>query len=551
MRQRAGIRDVLRAMFANPDLRRTGLAYAGFNAAEWGVWIALLVYAYGHGGATAASVAAVVQLVPAGLFAPFAARFADRGAPARVLAAGYLAQAATMAATAGALLAGAPPAIVFVLAGLAASATTITRPAQAALVPALVRGLDELTSANVVLGWTESVSLLVAPAVAGALLAVSEPAAVFAVMAALVLASAVLVVRVRGPVPAPDGDGDTEEEGEEDRRAALGELLAGLRVVARDPQARLLVGVLAMQFVLIGALDVLFVVLAIEVLDLGGSGAGYLNAAFGAGGVIGIALTIRLIGRARLAPALVTASLGWSLALLVLGLWQTAIGAFALLAAAGAGRIVLDVAARTLLQRSAPAGVLARVFGVLETLDAIGLALGSVLASLLVAALGPGAAVAGLAPLLPVLLVVAGRRLRTLDAHADVPLVEIALLRSHAFFAALRGPVLERLARELTPVTLRAGECVIREGQPGERYYVVGDGRLEVSRGAVPIASVGRGEGVGEISLLAGVPCTATVTALTDVQLYAIEPQPFIDVVSGHAASARVAQRLVRERLQS
>ena len=313
----------------------------------------------------------------------------------------------------------------------------------------------------------------------------------------------------------------------------------------------MLVGVLAMQFVLIGALDVLFVVLAIEVLDLGGSGAGYLNAAFGAGGVIGIVLTVRLIGRARLAPALVVASLAWSLALLALGLWPTAIGAFALLAGAGAGRIVLDVAARTLLQRSAPAGVLARVFGVLETLDAVGLALGSVLASLLVAALGPGAAVAGLAALLPVLLVVAGRRLRTLDTHADVPLVEIALLRSHPFFVALRGPVLERLARELTAVPLRAGECVIREGQPGERYYVVADGRLEVSRGGAPIAAVGRGEGVGEISLLAGVPCTATVTALTDVQLYAIEPQPFIDVVTGHAASTRVAQRLVRERLPS
>ncbi|HUR86346.1 MAG TPA: MFS transporter [Solirubrobacteraceae bacterium] len=545
MRSRTRIRDLLRAAFANAELRRVGLAYAGFNAAEWGVWIALLVYAYGHGGATAASVAAVVQLVPAGLFAPFAARMADRGAPARVLLGGYLAQSVTMSVTAVALLAGAPPAAVFVLAGLAASATTFTRPAQAALVPALVRRVDELTSANVVLGWIESIGLLVAPAVAGALLAVSVPAAVFAVMAALALVSAVLVAPVRGPAPpAPDAcDGDS--------LAVAGELLAGARVVGADPQARLLVGVLGMEFVLIGALDVLFVVLAIEVLDLGGSGAGYLNAAFGAGGVIGIALTVRLVGRARLVPALVAASLAWSLALLALGLWHAAIAAFLLLALAGAGRVVLDVAARTLLQRSAPPGVLARVFGVLETLDAIGLAIGSALAAVLVAALGPGGAVAGLAVLLPAMLALAARRLHSVDEGADVPVVEVALLRSHPIFSSLGPPALEGLARGMTALSLPAGACVIREGAPGERYYVVADGRLEVSRGTTAIAEVARGDGVGEISLLAGVPCSATVTAMTDVELLAIEPTHFIEVVTGHPVSARTADRLVRERLET
>ena len=543
MRQRGGIGNVLRLVFGNPQLRRIGLAYAAFSAAEWGVWIALLVYAYDHGGAPAASLAAVVQLIPSGLFAPFAARLADRGAPARVLTGGYLAQAATMSVTAFALFAGASPAVVFALAALAASATTITRPAHAVLVPALVRGLDELTSVNVVLGWIESMSLLAAPAVTGVLLEISVPGAVFAVMAALSVVAASLVARVHGP-PAAGGGG-------EHRDAALGDLLAGLRAVQRDAQARLLVGVLGVQFVLIGALDVLLVVLAIDVLDLGDPGAGYLNAAFGAGGVIGIAVTVRLIGRARLAPALVAASLTWSVALLALGLWQTAIGAFALLCVAGAGRAVLDIATRTLLQRSAPTHVLAGVFGVLETLDAIGLALGAVLAGLLVAALGPGAAIAGLAVLLPLMLAVAGPRLRTVDARADVPVIEISLLRSHPLFAALRAPVLERLGRELTAIVLRPGECIIREGQVGEFYYVVADGRLEVSRAAVPIASVGRGDGVGEISLLRGIPCTATVTALTDVQLFAIKPQPFIDAVSGHPASAGVAERLVRERLQS
>lgn len=121
----------------------------------------------------------------------------------------------------------------------------------------------------------------------------------------------------------------------------------------------------------------------------------------------------------------------------------------------------------------------------LETLDATGLALGGVLAALLVALLGPGAAVAGLAAPLPVLLVVARRRLRSVDARADVPLVEIALLRSHGLFAALSAPVLERLARELSPIALPAGTRVIREGRPGERYYVIADGRLEVSRAGV------------------------------------------------------------------
>jgi MFS family permease len=548
-RVRSGrIARALRPVFANPQLRRIELAFAAFNAAEWGVWIAMLVYAYRHGGALAAGLVALAQLVPSGLFAPIGATLADRHPPARVLALGYVAQTTAMAATAVALFVSAPPVLAYALAALAATAVTITRPTQAALIPSLVRGINELTGVNVVSGWIESLSLLVAPVVTGALLAVSGPAAVFAVMAAAGAGAAILVA----PLPGVTRVGGPAAEPEAPRPPpALRQLGAVARTVMRNRSARVLIFLLGAQFVLIGALDVLFVVLAVRVLGLGGAGAGYLNAAFGAGGVLGIAATIRMIGRPRLAPPLAVAALVWAAAFVAIGLWPSVLGAFGLLAVAGAARTLLDVTVRTLLQRTVSADVLARVFGLIETLDSAGLAIGAILAPALVGILGPRAAIAGLAAIFPVLLLLTGRALRHIDADADVPVVDIALLRSLAIFESVGAPVLEGLARASVNLEIGPGDCLIHEGDVGDRYYAIADGTLAVTKGTELLRTVGRGHGVGEIALLAGVPRTATVTAQTPALLLAIDADQFMEVVTQHPASARVGGNMVRERMPS
>jgi MFS family permease len=526
----------LGAVFRNPALRRVELAFVAFNAAEWGTWIAMLVYAYEQGGTTTAGLVALAQLVPAGLCAPFAAVLADRRGPAWMLTVSYVAQGATMGATASALYLDAPPLLVYALAATAATSVTFTRPAQSALVPGLARSPEELTAANVVSSWIESVGVFAAPAAAGVMLGVSGPATVFAVLAAVAFLGGILTLGLPGPA-------GVESAG------PLEEAVAGFRLVARDRPARLLVGLLGAQYIGIGALDVLYVVLALGMLGLGESGAGYLNAAFGAGGVLGIAATAALVGRPRLAPPLLAGLAVWAVSLWLLAAWATTIGAFLLLAAAGAGRSLLDVAGRTLLQRTAPTELLSRVFGVLEGLAMAGLALGSILVPILVALFGVKGALVGVGALLPLIALLAGRGLLEVDRSATVPVTEIALLRSSPTFGVLGAPELERLARGLTPASVAAGTTLIREGDPGDAAYLIADGELEVSVEGTLLATLGRCDLVGEIALIRGGARTATVVAHNEARIYELDQETFLEAVGASHAATGALDSLIDRRL--
>jgi MFS family permease len=529
-----------RAVFGNPDFRRVELAFVGFNAAELGTWIAILVFAYEAGGAAAAGAIGVIQLVPATIFAPVASLLGDRYRRERVLLAGYLLQALAMGLTAVALLAEAPIPVIYALAALAATTVTLTRPAQGSLLPSLARSPEELTAANAAAGWIESLSMFGGPAVAGVLLALSGPGAVFAAMSGALLVSALLSARI-GTRSAPPAGAQDE--------SALGDLLGGFRALVQERRPRLVVLLMGSYAIVEGALDVMLVVLAIKMLQIGSGGVGFLNAAVGVGGVLGAALTTLLVARRRLTPPLVGGAAALGTALVAIGLFPGRVLAPVFVGIAGAGRPLIDVAGRTLLQRVVPDRVLSRVFGVLEGLYMAGLAIGLTVTPMLFYLLGERATFVVVGAFLPGVYLLARRRLIRIDASVAVPEARLSLLRSLPIFAPLSAPSLERVASRLIPTEAPSGTEIVRQGDPGDRFYVIESGRVTVSKNGRQVATLERGDFFGEIALLREIPRTATVTATTDTLLYALERTDFLEAVTGHPQSAEAADAVTRARL--
>jgi len=538
------------ATFHNVALRRILAAYVGFSLAEWSSWIAILVYAYTQGGATETGVVALIQLAPSAAIAPVAASLGDRVRRDRALRFAYAAQAVSMGATAVALLGGAPNWVVYLFAAAAAASVTLTRPVQAAILPALARTPSELTAANVAAGTVETASILIGPVLAGVALAVSNAGAVFAASAGVTFIGALLVNGVRAPAGEYAGDLHPEATvSPGGLRGAIADTLAGFGMLAREERPRSVVALLGAASVLWGALDVFLVVLAIDLLDMGDAGVGFLNAALGAGGLLGAALSVALIGRTRLALPFVLGIALWAIPLSGLGLLPLPLAAFALLAVAGLGRVIMDVAGRTLLQRVAPERMLARVFGVLEGIDMAALAIGSILAPLLIGLLGAQGALvaAGLA-----LLLATGaswRPLRRADAMGIARPREIAILRGIPMFAPLPPPAIERLASQLVPVTAPPGTDVVRQGEHGDRFFIIRQGRVRVAVDGRVVREEGPGESFGEIALLRNVPRTATVSALEPLELLALDRRPFLEAVTGQPASTLAAEGVVEARL--
>ncbi|HET7045203.1 MAG TPA: MFS transporter [Gaiellaceae bacterium] len=532
--------EAFRGVFRNPDLRRLQLAAAASLTGQNAYTVALAVYAYREGGATAVGVITLIRMAPAALFAPFVAILADRFSRRRVLLASDVVRALLMGAAAFAALAGWPYGVVFAIAGISRTVGTSFRPAQSALLPKLARTPEELTAANVVASTIESVGIFAGPALGGLLLALFSPGATFALTGVTYVWSALLIARI-GPDEAPAGS----------RVAGAGAWTtasAGFRTIGGEPKVRLIVLLYSAQTVVAGAVSVLVVVAALDLLDLGDAGVGFLNSAAGIGGVVGAAVVLALSARGRLAGDFGLGVALFGLPLVLLGAWPSPAVALVALGVLGLGNTVTDVNALTLLQRNAPDEVLGRVFGVLQSALVATMGLGAMLAPLLISLAGIRTALVAFGLLLPVLSAALWLQLQRLDREAQVPVRQLELLRAIPIFAPLPPATLEALAHALQPLTVVGGTDVVRAGEAGDRFYLIDEGEAEalVDGGA---RRLGPGEGFGEIALLRDVPRTATVRAATDLRLYALERGEFLAAVTGHAPSRAAAEVVVAERL--
>jgi MFS family permease len=300
---------------------------------------------------------------------------------------------------------------------------------------------------------------------------------------------------------------------------------------------------------MIGAAEVLFVLLALELLGMGEPGAGILAGALGAGAILGGATTFAIVGRGRLAAVTAVGAFVWGVSLAAIGLTSAAALAPVLVVVGGAGLAIVDIAGRTMLQRSIRDEVLSRVFGLQEGLAMAGLAAGSVLVPILVELAGLVGAVLAIAAFLPLLVALRWGRLSELDRRTLVPVRELALLRRNPIFRPLPAPQLEAVARRASWLTAPPGHELIREGDPGDSFYILASGGLRVDRDGTHLRDVDApGDGVGEIALLRGVPRTATVATTADSTLLAIDRAPFLAAVTGHPDTFAAAEREVARR---
>jgi MFS family permease len=559
----------LSTVFRNQGLRRLNLGFAASAIGDWAYATAILVWAYEVGGVVAVGVWGTVRLVLMALVTPFASILVDRYSRKQILITTDLARGAVVLVCAGLIWFDAPAMYVFVLATFTALLAAPFRPAVAALLPNLVERPEELTAANGTSSTIDSLSFFIGPALGGLLLTVTTVPVVILLNVLTFLWSAFMVAGIKVPPteatlaahPATETAGESGdhegvdqagttlvEEAEEEKETFWQETSAGFRAILANRDLFVVSMVYAAQTVVAGASIVFGVEMAVQMTDFGPSGVGYLDSVFGIGAIIGGLVAIGRASAGKVGTDFAAGVILWAIPLLVAALFFPAMwAAFFAMVIMGFANPLADVNAVTIVQRLSDDKVMGRVFGALETVLITAMAVGSVIMPVLVFTVGLQWGLGILAVGITLIVLPALGRLRRLNTQLAEP-EGLTRLRALPLFAPLDPKSLELVAQQLQRVEVPAGTTVIREGDPGDLFYIVESGSLTASFQGKTLSQQGPGDPFGEIALLRDVPRTATVVADEPSVLLTLERQPFLDAVTGNSEVSGQADDLIARR---
>ena len=524
-------RDLFRR---NPALGRLLAGEFISGIGDWLYLVAILVVVYAESNSPVLlGIIGAARILPYVLLSVPAGMVADRFDRRMVLLVTDVARGVIMIGLAVAVSLGSPTWVIIALSILAACFSTFFGPAIGALLPSLVDERD-LGTANSAWATLDNVAFIIGPAIAGILLASGGLGVAFIINAA----SFAVVAVILWFLPVPRRAAPTAEDvGEEAAKPVDG----GWRAMLR-PLAGPLVLDSATSFV-IGGVNVMTVVIAVDVLGAGESGTGFLQAATGVGGVVAGVSGGALLARRLRVPLLIGGVVG-GIGLAWLALSGGLVMAMVAIGVAVAGLLLLEIVNTTMIQRIVPDELRGRAMGLLQTSSAIVYSLGSLLMPILAGLFG-----------VPFVLVAAGvivvagvaGALVLLEARPAAPAIDPIRLRllDQEIFAGLPAARIEAAARQLVAVPVEAGEVVVRQGDVADRFYVVDAGTMRVTQQRdgveTELRELGPGALFGEIGLLRNVPRTATVTATTPGVLYALDADAFGELVgSGPGLSSRL-----------
>lgn len=524
-------RNDAESIWSNAPLRRLQVATAATSLGKWAFALSLGVYAYRQGGTAAIGIAALVQTIPATIAAPFLGLAGDHYPRQRVLAATNAMRASLLAVIAFAVLEGAPLAAVFVLAAVFATISTANQPARAALIPVLARSPRELASSMSVMGSIDAFSFLLGAGFGGVVLASTSVQFMIALCCVAYVVAVILILEI--PV----------DSRKKTRRAEspVEAVTAGFGAILGDGHLRLATGMLATLSITDGLTNVLVIVTAVELLHTGTVGIGYLNIAYGIGGLIGGFAVFALLGRAHLTRALMIGSVALGIPLIAVGLHPIEWVGLLAWAAGGFGLVIVKVSGLTLVQRLSGDRVLARVLAVVEMIFVGSIGIGAILAPALVSLVGLQGALIATGAVLPAVAAIRWRGLRALEIGTPVPQDAYELLRACPVFAPLPLASIENLARRMVPMDFESGVEIITQGEVGDKFYVIEKGSVEVFQDGDFRRNQGIGDSFGEIALLRGSPRTATVRTIEPTHVLALDREPFLASVTGYADSHAAA----------